>query len=254
MFWLKAEMMSLSNNLRKITDKVESWLRYEMETFEPFGAQENRGDKNFISLKTGAEGKSKFIPLEGLKHVNDSENAGDDTLKKTQENFDRLEQEAYEKGFAQGEKDGVELGEKKAAKIIENIEKLFNDINSLKQDVLKENEKEILDLIFAVVEKIVHHEVKQDDTAIKEAILNALDMAVEKSKIIFNVNPDDYEFVEKLRPDLFRQNNEIKSIVVTSDPAISRGGCFLETSRGNIDATIESKLEKIYQCIQETVQ
>jgi flagellar assembly protein FliH len=246
--------MSLSDNLRKITGKVESWLRYDMETFEPFGAQESRGDKDFASLKAGTEGKSKFIPLEALKNASDSENAGDEGLKKTQENFDRLEQEAYEKGFAQGEKDGFELGEKKAAKIIENIEKLFNEINGFKKDVLRENEKEILDLIFAVVEKIVHHEVKQDDIAIKEAILNALEMAVEKSKIIFNVNPDDYEFVEKLRPDLFRQNNEIKSIIVTSDPAISRGGCFLETSRGNIDATIESKLEKIYQCLQETIQ
>jgi flagellar assembly protein FliH len=108
-------------------------------------------------------------------------------------------------------------------------------------------------LIFAVVEKIVHHEVRQDNTAIKEAIFNALDMAVEKSKVVFNVNPDDYDYVEKLRPNLFRQNKEIKSIVVTSDPAISRGGCFLETVRGNIDATIESKLEKIYQCFQEPI-
>jgi flagellar assembly protein FliH len=246
--------MSLSNNLRKITGEMESWLRYEMEIFEPFGDQQRSRDKDFISLGTGAQEDSKFIPLEALKNNDGNENAGDDVFQKAQENFDRLEQEAYEKGFAQGEKDGFELGEKKAIKIIENIEKLFMEITGLKQDILRENEKEILDLIFAVVEKMVHHEVRQDDTAIKEAILNALDMAVEKSKVIFNVNPDDYEFVEKLRPDLFRQNNEMKSIVVTSDPAISRGGCFLETPRGNIDATIESKLEKIYQCLQETLQ
>jgi flagellar assembly protein FliH len=246
--------MFLSNNLRKITGEMESWLRYEMEIFEPFGKQQNSRDKDFISLRNGAQEKSKFIPLEGLKNTDGSENAGGDVLQNPQENFDRLEQEAYEKGFAQGEKDGFELGEKKALKIIDNIEKLFMEIASLKQDILRENEKEILDLIFAVVEKIVHHEVRQDDTAIKEAILNALDMAMEKSKVIFNVNPDDYDFVEKLRPDLFRQNNEIKSIVVTSDPAISSGGCFLETPRGNIDATIESKLEKIYQCLQETIQ
>ena len=246
--------MSLSSNLRKITDKVGSWLSYEMETFEPFGAQKNTADKDFISLETKGGRRSEFIPLEALNNTGVNENEGNDQLKKTKENIERLEQEAYEQGFAQGEKDGFELGEKKAIKIIANIEKLFNEINGLKEDLIKENEKEILDLIFSVVEKIVHHEVRQNDVAIKEAILNALDMAVEKSKIIFNVNPDDYEFVEKLRPDLFRQNSEIKSIVVTSDPAISRGGCFLETPRGNIDATIESKLEKIYQSFQETIQ
>jgi flagellar assembly protein FliH len=246
--------MSLSNNLRKITDKVESWLRYEMETFEPYGEQENRMGKDFISLETGAEKKSKFIPLEVLKNTVGKENVGDDVLQIKQENIDRIEQEAYEKGFAQGEKDGFELGEKKAIKVIEKIEELFNAINSLKQDILKEHEKEVLDLIFAVVEKIVCHEVKQDTTAIKEAIINALDMAVEKSKVILNVNPDDYDYVEKLRPNLFCKNKEIKSIVVTSDPSISRGGCFLETLRGNIDATIESKLETIYQCFHESIQ
>ena len=78
-------------------------------------------------------------------------------------------------------------------------------------------------------------------------------MAVEKSKVTFNVNPDDYDYVEKLRPNLFRNCKEIKSIVVTSDPSVSRGGCLLETPRGNIDATIESKLEKIRQCFQESI-
>ena len=246
--------MSLYSSLRKITGKMESWLSYDMETFEPFGKQESKTENEFTSLER-KEGKTQeFIPLESLKNNGVSENEDEDILKKTKENIERIEQEAYEKGFAQGEKDGFELGERKAIKTIANIENLFNEINNIRQELIKENEKEILDLIFAVSEKIVHHEVRRDDAAIKETILSALDMAVEKSKIIFNVNPDDYDFVEKLRPDLFRRNNEIKSIVVTSDPAVSRGGCFLETPRGNIDATIESKLEKIYQSFQETIQ
>ncbi len=246
--------MSLSSSLRKITDKMESWLRYDMETFEPFGIQENNRKDEFTALEGKVGATREFIPLEALKNHGADGTEDEVILKKTKENIERIEQEAYEKGFAQGEKDGIELGEKKAIKIIANIENLFNNINNIKQELIKENEKEILDLIFAVSEKIVHHEVRRDDTAIKETILNALAMAVEKSKIVFNVNPDDYDFVEKLRPDLFRQNNEIKSIVVTSDPSVSRGGCFLETPRGNIDATIDSKLEKIYQSFQETTE
>ena len=91
-------------------------------------------------------------------------------------------------------------------------------------------------------------------STIKNAIFEALEAAVEKSKVVFNVNPDDYDYVEKLRPELFKQNKGLKSIVVTSDPAVSIGGCYLETPYGNIDATIESKLEKIYQCLQESVE
>ena len=63
-----------------------------------------------------------------------------------------------------------------------------------------------------------------------------------------------YDYVEKIRPDIVNQNKELKSIVITSDPAVTRGGCFLETPYGNIDATIESKLEKIVQCLKESVE
>ena len=173
---------------------------------------------------------------------------------RSKENIASIEQEAYEKGFVQGEKDGFELGEKKAVKVIENIENLFNEITHLKYDILKQYEKEILELIIAVAEKIVHHEVKLDDTIVKSAIFDALELAVEKSKVVFNVNPDDYDYVEKLRPELFNQNKELKSIVVSSNPSVTRGGCFLETPYGNIDATIESMLEKISHSLQESVE
>lgn len=252
-YWQKVAMMSLSKNLRKITDKVESWLSYEMESFEPYNTQEKGGKNRFFSLETGSEKKLEFIPLEALENVGNKERKAEEALKNTQEKTTNLEEEAYEKGFAQGEKDGFELGEKKAIKVLENIERLFNEINDLKYDILKRYEKEILNLIFAIAEKIIHHEVRLNETAIKDAIFNALELAVEKSKVTFNVNPEDYEYVEKLRPDLFNQFKELKSIIVTSDPSISRGGCFLETPYGNIDATIESKLENIFQLLQESV-
>ena len=159
-----------------------------------------------------------------------------------QENISSIEQEAYEKSFAQGEKDGFEFGEKKAIKVVKNIENLFNEMVSLKHDVLKQYEREIIDLIFAVTEKIVHHEVRSKESVIKN------------TKVVFNVNPEDYDYVEKLRQELFNRNKGAKSIVVTSDPGVTRGGCYLETPYGNIDATIESKLEKIYQCLLESVE
>jgi hypothetical protein len=37
---------------------------------------------------------------------------------------------------------------------------------------------------------------------------------------------------------------------VTSDPCISRGGCLLETPYGDVDATLETRLEKIYQAVE----
>ncbi len=246
--------MSLSKNIRKSTGKEESWHKYEMESFEPYKLQKQEGKNDFVSLETGVAKRPNFVPLEAWENAGDNNEETENDELLTKENITGIEQEAYEKSFEQGEKDGFEFGEKKAIKVAENIENLFNEMLSLKHDVLKQYESEIIDLIFAVVEKIVHHEVRSKETVIKNAIFDALELAVEKSKIVFNVNPDDYDYVEKLRPELFNQNKGLKSIVVTSDPGVSRGGCYLETPYGNIDATIESKLEKISQCLKESVE
>lgn len=246
--------MSLSKNLKESTGKEESWHKYEMESFEPYELQKQGGKNDFVSLDTGAQERSNFVPLEAWENTDGKKEETEDDLLGTQENISCIEQEAYEKSFAQGEKDGFEFGEKRAIKVVENIENLCNEMAGLKHDILKQYEREIIDLIFAVAEKIVHHEVRSKEPVIQNAIFNALELAAEKSKVVFNVNPDDYDYVEKLRPELFNQNKGLKSIVVTSDPGVSRGGCYLETPYGNIDATIESKLEKIYQRLKESVE
>ena len=246
--------MSLSKKFKNPDGKEESWQKFEMESFESNKFQKRGDKKDFVFLETGSEKKPDFVPLGAWENTGNNSKETENDLLGKRENIASIEQEAYEEGFVQGEKDGFELGEKKAVKVIENIENLFNEITNRKYDILKQYEKEILELIFAIAEKIVHHEVKLDETVVKSAIFDALELAVEKSKVVFNVNPDDYDYVEKLRPELFNRNKELKSIVVSSNPAVTRGGCFLETPYGNIDATIESMLEKISHCLQESVE
>jgi flagellar biosynthesis/type III secretory pathway protein FliH len=48
-----------------------------------------------------------------------------------------------------------------------------------------------------------------------------------------------------LRPDLFERFKALKSIIINSDSTIEKGGCYLETPCGDIDARIETQLEKI---------
>jgi flagellar assembly protein FliH len=244
--------MSLYKNSENESEHIESWTNYHMKSFEDNEFIDKKDDYGFISLHAGELNRAEFVPVEGYPDRQIKRKQGKDETSDAQENVSLIEQDAYEKGFIQGEKDGFELGEKKANKVIENIEKLFDEMSSLKQEILKQHEKEILDLTFAIAEKIVHHLTKFDEGGVKEAVFNALNLAIEKSKIVLNVNPEDYDYIEELRPDLFKKYKELKSITVTSDPSITRGGCYLKTPYGDIDAGIETQLEKIYQCLQDT--
>ena len=73
---------------------------------------------------------------------------------------------------------------------------------------------------------------------------------IKKSKIILRVNPEDFEYIERLRPEFFARFEELKSITATSDPSITRGGCFLETPYGDVDARVETQLERIYKSLE----
>lgn len=240
----------MSDNSKEIAEEGKTWARFEMESFESPSLSRETDKPDFISLQVGGEKKPDFIPLEHSGDNYKKRKEAEDIVKEAQEKGALLEREAYEKGFAQGEKDGLDLGEKKALKVVENIENFFTEMSNLKKEILKQYERQILELIFSIAKKIIHHQIGSDEKAIEDTVLKALHLAVEKSKIALRVNPEDFDYVERLRPEFFAKFKELKSIVVTSDPSITRGGCFLETPYGDVDARIETELEMIYQCLE----
>ena len=105
---------------------------------------------------------------------------------------------------------------------------------------------------YAGAQKVVHHQIRSDDKAIEGTILRAVKLAADKSEIIVRVNPEDFDYVEKLRPEFFAAVKELKALTVTSDPSITRGGCLLEGPYGDVDGRVETQLEKIHQCLEGT--
>lgn len=243
--------MSLYNGSKHVDQTEASWQKYEITPFGALSVKRNGDIKEFVALQTDNPIHSDFMPLEIGNEDRETIQASDVILETPQERTALIEQEAYEKGFAQGEKDGFELGEKKALTFIDNIEKLFLEITHLNEAILKRYEREIVEVIFSIAETIVHRQIQMDGDVIRTAILSALKLAVERSEIKLRVTPEDYDYIDKLRPELFASFRELKSVVVTSDPSITRGGCIMETPKGDIDASIETRLEKVRQCLVE---
>jgi flagellar assembly protein FliH len=235
------ERTFLSSQFKNLAQRDKSWAKYEMDSLEPEISSSHMGGKEVAD----------FVPLENTTDQHKRRREIEDIRREAQENASALEREAYEKGFAQGEKDGVELGQRKALKLIENIENLLTSMDDLKQEILALYEREIVELVFAIAEKVIHRTIRSDDVAIKGTVLSALKLAAEKSKATLRVNPEDFDYVEELRPEFFAAVKELKALTVTSDPSITRGGCLLESPYGDVDARIETQLEKIHQCLEQ---
>jgi flagellar assembly protein FliH len=247
---VKAKRTFLSSNSENSGERGKPWVKFELGSFESLSLPRQTEETGFTSLQTGGVEGTDFIPLKETTDHYKKRKEAEDILREAREKADLLEREAYEKGFAQGEKDGLELGERKGLKQVETIERLLIEMNSLKQEIIGHYEKEILELVFAIAQKVVHQQVRSDDKAIEDTVLTAMKLAAEKSEMIVRVNPEDFDYVEKLRPEFLAAVKELKVLTVTSDPSITRGGCFLESPYGDVDGRVETQLEKIHQCLE----
>lgn len=162
-----------------------------------------------------------------------------------------IEQNAYEKGFAQGEKDGREIGTKKIDKILEDIQRVSEKMIAYKDEFAQVHEKAVLDLVGRIAQKVVCGRAEVDHTIVRETIFRAFALAADRSETTVRVSPSDVEYIKDLRPSFFERFKDLKSITIESDPTISAGGCVLETAFGDIDGRVESQLDKITQSVKE---
>ena len=241
----------MSSQSKNLAQGDKPWAKYEMDSFESASLTGQMRGTGISSPQMGGKEAADFVPLENTTDHHKKRKEIEDILREAQEKASVLEREAYEKGFAQGEKDGVELGQRKALKLLENIENLLRSMDSLRQEILPHYEREIVELVFVIAQKVIHRNIRSDDAAIEGTVLSALKLAAEKSKATLRVNPEDFDYVEELRPEFFAAVKELKALTITSDPSITRGGCLLESPYGDVDARIETQLEKIHQCLEQ---
>ena len=81
-------------------------------------------------------------------------------------------EKGFEKGFEKGEFEGIKAGEKKALPLVTAMNTLLSEIADLKSTLLTQYEREILDLIFSVSEKIIYCEISLDQRVIQETVLH----------------------------------------------------------------------------------
>ncbi len=156
-----------------------------------------------------------------------------------------LEQEAYEKGFAQGQKDGLELGRQQYESVAKRLKRLLENLeNEIEHHVLS-LERPVFELVKAIAEKVIHREISQGPEVLIACIREALAHVVEQSRVKLHLNPEDIEYMEAVMQELSVEFSKLKDFDLVPDDNVSRGGCLLETDFGLIDATYERKWREI---------
>lgn len=192
----------------------------------------------------------KFSPQFG-QHLKEIEAK---VLQQAKERILVLEKEAYEKGFAQGEKNGLELGQKRIETMIHQLNNLLTEIERQRVDLYKNYEKEMVQLVLSIAKKVLHHEVNIQEDVVAFTLREAFKFVADQKKVVVHLNPVDYQYLLSHRDRLPFAGEEMRGIKMIEDQAITRGSSLLETSFGDIDATIETQLDQIASLIWQKIE
>ncbi len=181
-------------------------------------------------------------PLEKRTSVNDLS-----FLQKTED----IERQAYEKGFASGEKTGIAAGEQKISLLIERLEKMIEELTVFKANLVKDLEPQVVNLAIAIARKIVIEELSIRPEIIVTIVKEALRKLQRTGDVTIKINPTIHDLFMRKKPELLEIHEEI---ILQADPNVPLTGPLVIGQTEEAVTDIDTLLADIMEGIREITQ
>ncbi|MGC8761750.1 MAG: FliH/SctL family protein [Bryobacteraceae bacterium] len=154
----------------------------------------------------------------------------------------RAELEATRRqAYAQGLEEGRREAEAQLEAVLGRLSRSIEEIAGLKARLRVEAEREVVELAVAVARRVLRRELHVDPEALLGLVKAAMEKASQREITEVRVHPSHAAMV---RACLARIGAP-EAIEVHADASLEPGAVMMETSRGTIDASLETQLEEI---------
>ncbi|WHS61912.1 flagellar assembly protein FliH [Pseudomonas sp. G2-4] len=166
----------------------------------------------------------------------------------TLEEVESIRQEAYNEGFAIGEKEGfhsttLKVRQEADVALTAKLRALESLMHNLFDPIAEQDtqiEKSLVDLVQHIAKQVIQRELAIDSNQIEHVMREALKLLpLGVGNVRLYINPQDFELVKALR----ERHEETWRIV--EDVALLPGGCRVETEHSRIDATVETRISQV---------
>ena len=192
-------------------------------------------DSSFVEelLKKTDELSSNIIKLQMQIENQESEFA-----KRLEAEIARAKEDGKNEGIAQTNAANEAKIKELEAKFSASAAKLDEQYAKF-DEFLKKSEEELGQTAIKIAKEVIEKEVSSASSQIAHHLANSLIKELSDVKNIeIRVNPEDSDYLK----EQFSKNERVK---VSADDAISKGGVVIISEGGNIDATMQTRLEKL---------
>ncbi len=156
-----------------------------------------------------------------------------------------LERDAFAKGYAQGERAGVEAGGKRAEAMLRRVAQTIEQLSQLRRTIVRETERQMVQLAIDLARRIVHRELTLDPTLVAAMAHLALERLGESTPATIRLNPEDYAVVATQRGEQW----EGSQVAIVPDPGVARGGCVVESDFGTVDGRLDAQFDEVTRAL-----
>lgn len=152
-----------------------------------------------------------------------------------------IERDAFAKGYAQGERAGMEAGAQRAEAMLRRLAGTIDELTELRRTIVRQTERQMVELALSVARRVVLREVTLDPEIVAAMAHVALERLGQDSPATVRLNPDDYAAVMSHRGEGWAGSH----VTVLPDAAVARGGCLVESDFGLVDGSIDAQLQEL---------
>ena len=175
------------------------------------------------------------------------------TLERLKEVQEASYQEAYQLGLDEGKKEAYSQNAAEIEKSLAGISALAESLLKIKMELATQNERHLIQLAFHMAHRLAAYEVSVNPDATVAILRQAIEMAQSEEKVTVQINPEQLLALENFAAKTGREMEFLKKVKFEPDPAVREGGCIVVSNYGEVDSRIETRVEKLWQGLLETL-
>lgn len=176
-----------------------------------------------------------------------------DTLGTTESEADPVEvshevqiAEAYKQAY----EEGLRRGKSTVESLIETYHQSIAEVEMLRDQILAQTEGELVELALRIAQQVLATDVETQRDFTTRMADHALRLLREADAVTLRVGPTDKQAIEAKHPELLAEATVIR---IVEDASIKLGGVVAECNLGQVDATLESRLQQAATQLREAV-
>jgi flagellar assembly protein FliH len=159
-------------------------------------------------------------------------------------------QQAYAQGFAAGEQAAAQRAAELVQPALANLSSIVQELTAARKQLRQAAEASAVELALAVARRILYRELAVDPQAVLALVRHAGDRIHARELQRLRLSPADAALVQEHRAGLHLP----PAVEITADSQLAPGSAIFETSRGEMDASVETQLEEIQRGLADLVR